>query len=125
MRVAMCVLPFAWGCASVAHVTTLAEPPCHEAFATAISRVLAAQGEAAPTADRLAESTTRAVQSHALGPRPFVVASPSGADYWFFVQRKEASCVLRLYGRQKGFVSYTNDVTYIATEQLAPCQCVE
>jgi len=125
MRIALCILPFAWGCASVAQVTTLSQPRCHEAFATALSRILVAQGEAAQTANRLAESTTGAIQSHGLGPRPFLVASPSGVDYSFFVQRKDASCLLRLYGRQKGFVTYTNDITYISTEQLDPCQCVE
>jgi hypothetical protein len=53
------------------------------------------------------------------------LAAPSGVDHSFFVERKGASCVLRLYGRQKGFVSYTNNLTYIATEPLAPCQCTE
>jgi hypothetical protein len=54
-----------------------------------------------------------------------MVASPSGADYSFFVERKPDACVLRLYGRQKGFVAYTNNINYIATEPLAPCRCAE
>jgi hypothetical protein len=41
------------------------------------------------------------------------------------VEKKKDACLLRLYGRQKGFVSYTNDLTYIATEPLAPCECEE
>ena len=60
-----------------------------------------------------------------IGPRPFLVASPSGADYSFFVQRMDGACALRLYARQKGFVSYTNNITYIATETLGPCRCAE
>ena len=87
--------------------------------------MLEAQGETSQVAKPLAESTTSALQHSGLGPRPFLVASPSGVDYFFFVERKGPSCILRLYARQKGFVSYTNNLTYIATEQLAPCQCAE
>jgi hypothetical protein len=60
-----------------------------------------------------------------LGPRPFAIAAPSGTDYRFFVQRKGEACVLNLYGRQKGFVSYTNNLTYIATQDLSDCTCAE
>ena len=74
---------------------------------------------------QLAERTSANLRSHGVGPRPFVVESPSGADYGLFVQKDKASCLLRLYGRQKGFVSYTNNLTYIATEPLAPCECAE
>ncbi len=59
------------------------------------------------------------------GPRPFLVASPSGTDYTFFVQEKKPICLLRLYGRQKGFWSYTNNLTYIATRPLPNCACSE
>ena len=111
------------GCASVAQVTTLSEPRCHESVTSALARVLQAQGETSQVAGQLAESTAIAMQSGGWGPRPFLVASPTGVDYSFFVERKGPSCLLRLYGRQKGFVSYTNNLTYIATEQLAPCEC--
>ena len=57
-------------------------------------------------------------------PRPFVVSSPSGADYGFFVQQK-SECLLRLFNRQQGFTRYTNNLTYIATRQLDGCQCAE
>ena len=76
-------------------------------------------------AEELAESTAVALETGGLGPRPFMVASPSGVDYSFFVEAKDTSCVQRLYGRQKGFVSYTNNITYIANEPLGPCQCSE
>ena len=112
------------GCTSVAQITTLSDSRCQESLLTALAAVLDGQGETPQVSKQLAESTASALQ-HGLGPRPFLVASPSGVDYTFFVQRKNASCVLRLYGRQKGFVSYTNNLTYIATEQLAPCQCAE
>lgn len=119
-------LPFlAAGCTSVARITTLSEPRCQESVARAIATVLEAQGETSQVARRLAESTAIAMHSGDWGPRPFLVASPSGIDYSFFVQRKAPSCLLRLYGRQKGFVSYTNNLTYIATEPLAPCECAD
>ena len=113
------------GCATVAQVTTLSEPACRQSVERAFSTILRGQGEPEEVAVRLALSTTASLQSWGLGPRPFMVASPSGADYSFFVQRKDDACLLRLYGRQKGFVSYTNDLTYIATEPLAPCRCAE
>lgn len=109
----------------MARITTLADPACRQRLTTALAAVLKGQGEAAEPAERLAESATAVLQSSDLGPRPFLVAAPSGVDYSFFVERKGSSCVLRLYGRQKGFVSYTNNVTYIATEPLAPCDCAE
>jgi len=118
-------LALAAGCASVAQVTTLGSPECHQSFSAAVARILQAEGEAALPAQQLAESTTTELQVAGLGPRPFLVESPSGTDYSFFVQQKGNTCLLRLYGRQKGFVSYTNNISYIATEPLAPCQCSE
>ena len=112
------------GCASVAHVTSVAEPACRASVERGFSTILAAQGESPETAGRLASSATAGL-AQGIGPRPFLVTSPSGADYSFFVDRKDGACLLRLYARQKGFVSYSNNLTYIATEPLAPCQCVE
>lgn len=57
--------------------------------------------------------------------RPFAIAAPSGTDYRFFIDRKGADCVLTLFGRRKGFVSYTNDLTSIATEVLPDCTCAD
>jgi acid phosphatase len=116
-------LLLALGCTTVAQVTTLSDPACHRTLTSALARVLEAQGESGPVAAKLADSATTELQYAALGPRPFLVASSSGTDYSFFVEQKGAACLLRLYGRQKGFVSYTNNLTYIATEPLAPCQC--
>ena len=113
------------GCATVAHVTTLSDAACQRSVAGGFSNILLAQGESADVAARLAESTTRALSYGGPGPRPFLVASPSGVDYSFFVDRREGACLLRLYGRQKGFVAYTNNLTYIATEPLASCGCSE
>jgi len=112
-------------CTTVAQVTTLSNPACRDTLRLALAKVLEAEGETAPVAERLAESSTAALQTGELGPRPFLVASSSGVDYSFFVEKKGAKCLLRLYGRQKGFVSYTNNLTYIATEPLAPCECAE
>jgi hypothetical protein len=121
----VCVLPFASACMSVAQITTLSDDHCRDTFTTAMATVLKSEGEAPDVATKLAESTTTTLQTVELGPRPFLIAAPSGVDYSFFVEKKGDSCLLRLYGRQKGFVSYTNNLTYIATEKLAPCQCAD
>ena len=120
----ICVLVVS-GCTSVAQVTTLSDDHCRERLTTALTTVLKSEGETPEAATKLAESTTTTLQTVELGPRPFLIAAPSGVDYSFFVEKKGDSCLLRLYGRQKGFVSYTNNLTYIATEKLAPCQCAE
>ncbi len=91
----------------------------------AIASILVAQGEQPQTADSLADQAVEVIVWADLGPRPFVVASPSGTDYTFFVQLKKSRCLLRLYGRQKGFWSYTNNLTYIATRPLPACLCSE
>ena len=113
------------GCATVAQVTSLSEPSCRESVERAFYTTFRGQGEPEEFAARLAGSATAGLQSWGLGPRPFLVASPSGADYSFFVERTADACLLRLYGRQKGFVTYTNNLTYIATEPLAPCRCAQ
>jgi hypothetical protein len=118
-------LLLAGGCASVARVTTLSDVACRDALAAGFVTVLTAQAETPETASRLAREAVAALASVDMGPRPFLVVSPSGTDYAFFVERKDDACLLRLYGRQKGFVSYTNNVTYIATQPLAPCRCAE
>jgi hypothetical protein len=124
VAVAACPLAIA-ACATVGQVTTLADPACRETVTAALRKILAAQDEKPPVAAQLAESATRGLRASELGPRPFLVASPSGTDYAFFVQVERDTCMLRLYGRQKGFVSYTNNLTYIATEPLAGCRCAE
>lgn len=113
------------GCASVAKVANLDDAACRTTFVEAMTAALAAQAEAPEAAARLARGAATTLASTDFGPRPFLVASPSGTDYAFFVERTEGACLLRLYGRQKGFVSYTNNLTYIATQPLAPCRCAE
>jgi hypothetical protein len=113
------------GCTTVAQVTTFSNPACSEVFVGGLAGILVEQQESREVADRLASRATDMIKTGYLGPRPFMVGSPSGADYSFFVERKDNACLLRLYGRQKGFVAYTNNLTYIATRPLAPCQCSE
>jgi len=113
------------GCTTVAQVTTVSEPACRQALDSGLARIFEAQGESAAVAQQLARSTTSSLATGNLGPRPFVVSSSSGVDYGLFIQMDGASCLLRLFGRQKGFVSYTNKLTYIATEPLAQCRCAE
>ena len=113
------------GCTTVAQVTTLAEESCHRAMQDHLESILTEEHEPPEMANRLAVNTTTVLATGALGPRPFGVSSPSGADYSFFIQRKGDECLLRLYGRQKGFTRYTNNLTYIATRSLEACACAE
>lgn len=110
------------GCTTVAHVTNFPDARCSRDFEEQLSSILREEGETAGTASALARETADALAAHDMGPRPFLVSSDSGADYTFFVQKK-SRCLLRLYARQKGFVRYTNNLTYIATRELGDCAC--
>ena len=113
------------GCTTVAQVTTLSDQNCRHTFMDRMSSILVEQGEKQEVADKLTESTTTVLLTGSLGPRPFLVASPSGADYGFFVEQKSSDCLLRLFSRQKGFTRYRNNLTYIATRSLTGCMCAE
>jgi hypothetical protein len=113
------------GCATVAKVTNLSEEPCRTSFTRHLSAMLTAEGETSATSDALAHKTVSTLTTYDLGPRPFAIAAPSVTDYRFFIDRKGADCVLTLFGRQKGFASYRNNLTYIATEILPHCTCAE
>ena len=119
------VILFVGGCATVAQVTSLSDQNCRHTFVDGMSSILVEQGEKQEMADKLAESTTTVLLTGSLGPRPFLVASPSGADYGFFVEQKSSDCLLRLFSRQKGFSRYRNNLTYIATRSLTGCMCAE
>ena len=99
-------------------MTTLDDPACKSVVRDQLNSVLIEQGEKPDTAERLAVNTTTVLATGALGPRPFGVSSSSGTDYSFFVQQKGSECLLRLYGRQKGFTRYSNNLTYIASRPL-------
>lgn len=113
------------GCTTVAQITTLSDESCRERVRGQLESVLVEEGEQPEMANRLAVNTTLVLATGSLGPRPFGVSSPSGTDYSFFVQRKGETCLLRLYGRQKGFTRYTNNLTYISTRALEGCACTE
>jgi metal-dependent amidase/aminoacylase/carboxypeptidase family protein len=113
----------AGGCANVARIENASDAVCRDAIATGLATILAQQGEAPDIAGRLAKSAAANLALADFGPRPFMVSSSSGTDYEFFVESKQKACLLRLYGRQKGFRSYVNDITYIATEPLPGCVC--
>jgi hypothetical protein len=113
------------GCTTVAQVTTLSDQNCRHTFMDQMSSILVEQGEKLEVADKLAESTATVLLTGSLGPRPFLVASLSGADYGFFVEQKSSECLLRLFSRQKGFTRYRNNLTYIATRSLTGCMCAE
>jgi hypothetical protein len=119
------VILMATGCASMAKVTNLSEEPCRTSFTHHLSDILTHEGEKPEAADALASKTVSTLTAYDLGPRPFAIAAPSGTDYRFFIDRKGTDCVLTLFGRQKGFISYTNNLTYIATESLPGCACAQ
>lgn len=108
---------------TVGRIDGLHDEACHGSFTGALESILIEQGETDEVAATLAAQSAFKLAAGNLGPRPFLVASPTGVDYSFFVQRKKGACLLRLYGRQKGFVSYTNNATYIATRPLTGCAC--
>ena len=113
------------GCATVAKVSNLSEESCRTSFTRQLSAILTHEGEKSEAAEALASKTVSTLTTYDLGPRPFAIAAPSGTDYRFFIDRKGADCVLTLFGRRKGFRSYTNNLTYIATETLPDCTCAE
>jgi len=113
------------GCTTMAKVTNLLEESCRTSFTHRLSTMLAHQGEPSAASGALANKAVLTLTTYDLGPRPFAIAAPSGTDYRFFVDRKGTDCVLVLYGRQKGVVSYTNNLTYIATEPLPGCTCAD
>lgn len=113
------------GCASVAQIQNLSDDACRKSLQDGLVAILVEQHETPDVAGELAERTRIALERGRFGPRPFAVSSSSGADYEFFVEKKKQGCLLRLYGRQKGFTSYTNNLTYIATRPLPGCACQE
>ncbi len=113
------------GCASVAQVTNISEDACHRSFQNALASILTAEGEKPEVAEKLVSHALSILSTGIVGPRPFLVSSPSGADYELFVQAKKPGCLLRLYARQKGFVRYTNNMTYLQTRPLPACACAE
>ena len=109
----------------MSRVTNLEDEACRTTFTQAVSKILVSEGERGDIADHAADQTVRYVRFGNIGPRPFMASSPFGTDYFFFVDLKDSKCLLRLYGRQKGMWSYTNDMSYIATEPLPACRCEE
>ena len=125
MALAAVVILVVGGCTTVAQVTSLSDQNCRHTFVDRMSSILVEQGEKQEVANKLAESTTTVLLTGSLGPRPFLVASPSGVDYGFFVEQTSSECLLRLFSRQKGFMRYRNNLTYIATRSLTGCMCAE
>ena len=113
------------GCTAVAEITTLSDSSCSNVVIDQLRSILVDQDEHQEIADRLAGETVSMLSAGSIGPRPFVVSSPSGVDYGLFIQRKSPACLLRLYARQKGFTRYTNNLAYIATRPLPGCSCSE
>ena len=99
---------FLSGCATVAQVTTWSDEACRRQVTDQLHSILADEGERADVAHRVAVNTTVVLSTGSLGP-----------------QRKGEDCLLRLYGRRKGFIRYTNNLIYLATRPLDACACAE
>jgi hypothetical protein len=124
-RARILVLLMLAGCTAVARVANPTAPACQTSLKDGFTQILLEQEEKPDVADALAAAGASSFATMDLGPRPFALSSPSGADYLFFFEREDDGCLLRLYGRQKGFTSYTNNLTYIATRPLPGCRCEE
>jgi len=111
------------GCTTVGQVRNIEDPDCSASFERELASILVAQHETSADAEALAAGTRGMLAGVELGPRPFLVSAPSGTDYSLFVEPTDDGCLLRLYGRQKGFTSYTNNLTWIETRSLAECTC--
>lgn len=114
------------GCGpTIARVANPAAPKCQESLRDAFALILVGQDEKVEVAEELADTATEYLTENELGPRPFIVSSPSGTDYAFFFddERNPSRCLLRLVSWRKGLVQYTNHVTYIATRPLPGCKC--
>lgn len=108
-------------CATIGEVD-LSDEACAADFRGQIASILAAQGEKVEEADAIARRAVVDMAFGHVGLRPFVIGSRT-TDYTFFVQKKESGCLLRLLSRERGFTTYTNNVTYIDTRPLAGCRC--
>jgi hypothetical protein len=111
------------GCATMARVTNAESPICASSLRQSLSDVLENRGESTNDSVSLADQAVDSGLLTRIGPRAFVLEAPGGTDYVFFVQRKHDVCLLHLYGEHKGFVTYTNDLWYIATRELSGCEC--
>ncbi len=109
------------GCATIGQVD-LSNEACAESFRSQIASILVAQGEKEEDAQPLAQRAVVELGFGDPGLRPFVIGSRT-TDYTFFVQKKKSGCFLRLLSRERGFTTYTNDITYIATRAVPACPC--
>jgi hypothetical protein len=113
------------GCTTIATVSNVGDQPCRQNFATALSEILVEEGEETERAQKVLDHAEVIGSVFDYGPRPFSISSRCGTDYSFFVEKKSEECLVHLYGRQKGFTRYTNNLTYIRTKPLPGCQCRE
>jgi hypothetical protein len=113
------------GCATTAQVENLTEAQCNVSLESGVTSILTEQGEKREVAESLAQDTYLMLTTEELGSGSFVVSSPSGADYSFFIQRKRQRCLLRLYRLQKRSMSLENNLTYLSTRELSGCTCQE
>ena len=112
------------GCSpSVARLLNPKYPRCQESLRKAFEITLAGQGETDEVAQKVAAGAVQALVDAELGARPFKVSSPSGVDYGYFFEREDDRCLLRLVAWQKGFVQYSDNVTFLATRPLPGCGC--
>lgn len=110
------------GCVTLGRID-VENQPCAEQLGSRIAEILVEEGEAPPIADEVAARTLDAIAAGDENPADFGVWSPSGGTYAFIVQRKEKTCLLRLYYKRKRHVEITNNMWFIATRPLPRCAC--
>jgi hypothetical protein len=89
------------GCTTVARVTRIEDPGCRTSLESAFRSILEEEDEKPDVAAALAAQATDRLAAVDIGPRPFVVSSPSGVDFAFFFEKEEAACLLHLLGSSK------------------------
>jgi hypothetical protein len=99
----LAVAVFSAGCTTIAQVANLTEAQCNASFESQLTSILTEQGEKDEVAATLTHGTYLMLTAAEMGPRPFLVASPSGTDYTFFIQKKRNHCLPSSLRSPEGF----------------------
>ena len=119
---AVAALLAASGCVSIGRVDVTTNE-CAATVTRQLADILVAEHEPERIAQELARDATLALLSGEATTAQFLVFSPSGTDYAFFVQHRSSGCVLRLHARRGLRYEVRNNLTYIASRPLTGCRC--
>jgi tetratricopeptide (TPR) repeat protein len=114
------------GCHQMVGISNLDQATCAKNFQDRLKRVLVRFGEKPEVAERLARSEYNWLLSSNLQARPFLVQSPSGNDYTFFISKEKNYCKMHLVEKSRGFTSLSSNIPpYLASRKLVDCSCEE